>query len=219
MIMAEILFFAILAGYLFFRLWGVLGERTGFEKPQDMNDAEIAPKAGDNVVPLPSRLSSKAAALDEESVEPLWNDLRLIQEKEKDFNVDTFLENVTSAFIIITQAFVEGDKETLRSLLTDKTYQQFCKVIDDRQSKEHRTTNEIIGRIEVALHDVKTLGKKADMTVKIMSNQRFITYDKKGEILDNPEEIANKMVNYWTFTRTLGADDPVWHLSQTRVDA
>ena len=54
--MIEILFFAALTGYMIFRLWSVLGKRTGFEAPPPPKTLN---KEVDNVIPLPTRASSK----------------------------------------------------------------------------------------------------------------------------------------------------------------
>ncbi len=215
--MFEILFFAILSGYLFFRLWSVLGTRTGFEKQENPNEEKSMITVKDNVVALPSADVARIEESPRDVFETFWEQIRQIQEKEKDFQIEDFLDNARHAFAYITQAFVEGDKSTLNILLTETTFKQFCDVIDRREMQGHRIANEIVGRIDAILKAVTVAHKQAHITLTFTSYQRFVTYDEAGEILDNPEKITTKMVNDWTFTRTLGSDDPTWRLSHTRV--
>ena len=65
---ADVVILALLAGFIAFRLYSVLGRRTGNERTRDeqlrMPDARTSPKpaAKDNVVALPERSASTSAA-------------------------------------------------------------------------------------------------------------------------------------------------------------
>ncbi len=215
--MIEILFFALLSGYLFFRLWSVLGNRDGFDKKYPFEDSEEMPLKN-NVVELPRRPTLVSENMDLDITEsPFWEELHLIQEKEPDFQLHDFMDNSKMAFEIITKAFVEGDKETLQMLLAPFILKQFCEVIDKRITQHQTTSNEIVGEIQSHLESIKITKNIASLTLKFTSYQRFITYDADGKIMDNPEEIAIRMVNLWTFSKPLGDTDPVWYLSKTSI--
>ena len=59
----DILFFAMVAAFIAFRLRGVLGRKTGNERPRiDPISQRTAARGGDNVVPLPERAPAGPAA-------------------------------------------------------------------------------------------------------------------------------------------------------------
>lgn len=211
--MIELLFFAVLTGYLCFRLWGVFGTRTGFDKPPPENS--ISPQT-DNVIALSQR-KSKRDIIDAVILEPFEFELAKIKKEEPGFDVSDFLEDANLAYRTITEAFVEGDKKTLRMLLSPHTFEQFTNVIDNREEKGHRVVDEILGKVRSELTDVKVRENEAFLTVKFKSEQRYITYDENAQILDNYEEISAFMTHYWTFTKILGTSDPTWYLYQTRA--
>src|SRR5690348_12929032 len=106
--MMEILFFAFLAGYLIFRLWSILGKRTGFEAPPSSMEES------DNVIALPVRPSKKASPPKEPaptvpSAPPFEEGLKKIEEADPTFRLEHFLRGAVAAFEIIVEAFAKGD--------------------------------------------------------------------------------------------------------------
>ncbi|MBU6149594.1 MAG: calcium-binding protein, partial [Verrucomicrobia bacterium] len=62
----EIVVFAILALYLFFRLWGVLGTRTGHEKRVDPFKRDEDKEDEGNVIVMPKRSTTPKQVEQEE---------------------------------------------------------------------------------------------------------------------------------------------------------
>lgn len=229
--MLEILFFAILSGYLFFRLWSVLGERTGFEKTFDRKSdgmVDVTPTSSSkkqdsasNVIHLPSRdsvLDDARKHYPTMNTKGFEDALSAIQSLDPLFTLQDFMEKASTAFDIITTSFADGDKKTLQGLLTQKTYDQFTKVIDQRHRNGEHISNEIIGPIYSKIEDISLQQSMALITLIFTSDQRYITYDVNGKILDNPEKITIKMKSAWTFERNFRKkDDYTWYLSQTKV--
>ena len=228
--MLEILFFAILSGYLFFRVWSVLGTRTGFEKtfdPPSKEMVDVTPKASrssephaDNVIRLPKRLSVN----DERTYHPTLNTngfedvLKQIQSHDPSFSMEEFMIKASMAFEMITHHFAEGEKKALQELLTPKVYTEFEKVIDQRNHVGEHVSNDIVGPIYSKISSIEMLAKKASITLILTSDQRYITYDSNGKILDNPEKITLKITSAWTFERDFSKKaDYTWRLSQTKA--
>lgn len=227
--MLEILFFAILSGYLFFRLWSVLGERTGFEKTFDRKSdsmVDVTPQSpskdtSDNIIHLPPRDSTSHEG---RKYQPTINTtgfedaLEKIQSEDPTFKLEDFLDKASAAFELITISFAEGDKNTLQQLLTKKAYDQFENVIDQRRHNGAHISNDIVGPIYSKIENITVKGSTALITLIFTSDQRYITYDTNGKILDNPEKITIKMTSAWTFERDVkNSGDYTWYLSQTRV--
>ena len=231
MIVFEIIFFALLSLYLFVRLWSVLGDQKGFDaKSKKENQQDAAPgdlvdytpqNAHDddadeysNVVPLRKRHVSSVVPHDA----PFMDVLKAIQKKDPTFTPQSFAKKGVSAFQAVTQAFVEGDHDTLKLLLTPTTYAHFKTALDARSDDGHRLAHDIVGEVRCVMDDATFENNVASITLKFTSHQRLTTYNAGGAVIDNPEDIAVKMVNYWTFDRNLSKKERVWKLAQTRVD-
>lgn len=220
MALLELLFLMILTGYIFFRLWSVLGTRTGHEKPPrpsafDQDDSDDQ----DNVIVLRGRQkeASKVDIIIDQD-DPFKEAAQKIRQIEPDFDLYLFKEHATEAFGMTIQAFVDKDLETLKQLLDTSVYKQFEDAILKRDRDEHTLSNTIVGQVESEVVDVTCRGKTAEVSVRFKSQQRYITYDTKGAILDNIEEEAIPMVDVWTFKRTLGSEDPTWLLTATKSE-
>lgn len=230
MIIFEIIFFALLSLYLFVRLWSVFGDRSGFDSSakknksdskQASNIVDYTPPKHDhnrddesNVIPLHGR---HAAVIVPEGA-PFQGALDIIQQKDTSFTPESFVSKGVSAFKTITRAFVEGDRDTLTLLLTPVTYGYFDQALKKRAAHGHRLEHDIVGDVRCIIDDAHINKNIASITLKFTSHQRLTTFDHTGKVIDNPEDIAVKMVNYWTFERDLSTKNRVWQLAQTRVD-
>ena len=134
----DIVFFAMVAAFIAFRLRSVLGRKTGNERPRtDPISQRAAAQANDKVVPLPER--APAAPPAEAPVAPgvgpdaVAAGLAEIRRVDPRFDIDHFLQGARAAFAMIVEAFAKGDKATLRPLLADEVFSQFAGAIDARE--------------------------------------------------------------------------------------
>ena len=124
----DILIFGGIAAFLFYRLRGVLGKRTGYEKKHDNRRAAAKPINN----------SAKQEQLEEApDLEPSIKKLETAYEKIDNFNHVSFLEGAKSAFEIIVALFNEGNKDKLKPLLTKETFLVFSKTIDLNKEKNN----------------------------------------------------------------------------------
>lgn len=186
----DILIFGGIAAFLFYRLRGVLGKKTGFER-KHTHQKHLEP-TNNNV---------KKSILDIPELEPNIKELKTAYENLKDFNHVSFLEGAKSAFETIVKLFNQGDKEKLKPLLTDGTYAVFCKTID---AKEKQTNTDILSLKIESVKKAWIDENKVLVTIEYLSTQINTNDDKK---------ITKKDV--WTFEKNIKSKDPIWLLSST----
>ena len=116
----DIIIFAAVAAFIIYRLRKVLGKRTGFQK-------------NINETPKPKQ-SKQSKANNIPSL--LENELKLeeVYKKVNDFDHKSFLEGAKKAFEIIITAFNNGDKKTLKDLVSNNVYSAFEKAIDEKNN-------------------------------------------------------------------------------------
>lgn len=217
--MVEILFFAFLTGYLIFRLWTVLGKRTGFEAPPP----PPADKETSNVIALPSREASKSTPQEDTPSSPsfspqLQEGLQKIQDADPSFQLDHFLHGAITAFEMIVTAFASGDKTTLKQLLSTSVFKSFIGAIQERQEAQQTVETQIVALKDPEILHIDVKGKQEQITLRFVSEQIIVTKDAEDHILDNPARLTLAMNDIWTFSRSITSKDPNWVLTATRVE-
>ena len=219
----ELIFLMLLTGYIFSRLWSVLGTRTGVEKPPQKSVFDQDEKENqDNIIILKGRQKDRPGSnvdivIDQD--DPFKDVVEKIRRIDPDFDLYLFKENAKTAYTMIIQAFVDKNLETLKMFLDASVFEQFSLAISKREKENQTLSNTIIGNVNGEVLDVTCRGKTAEITVRFKSQQRYITYNAKGDILDNLEEEAINMNDIWTFKRILDSEDPTWLLSKTKSES
>lgn len=185
-----ILIAAMVAGVVLFRLYTVLGRRTGHE-PSHEQQAPRAP------APSPLRPPAVPEVLPPEGA--AGRGLMDIEMADSSFDRTHFLNGARTAYELIQKAYADADRLALRPLLSDEVYAAFEREIAARPGAADRLNQVLDARIVGAVLD----GKLADITVAFRAN--FTAPD------GSPREVAD----HWSFARTLGAPDPNWILVAT----
>lgn len=227
----DILFFAMVAAFIAFRLRGVLGRKTGNERPRvdpiaqrtAARGPERAAERGDNVVPLPERAPANAPA-DEPALaatgdEGPRGDLAAIRRASPGFDPDHFLQGARAAFSMILEAFGKGDKRALRPLLADEVFAQFAGVIDAREAAGQVLTSELVAIRETEIVRAQLLGSRARITARFVSEQINVTRDAQGELVEGDPKQIESVVDLWTFERDTRSRDPNWQVVETSAPA
>jgi predicted lipid-binding transport protein (Tim44 family) len=219
--MMEILFFAALTGYMIFRLWSVLGKRTGFEAPPPSKTS--GKEGADNIIALPIRGPQKAPPLQENSsptaFDPSFEEaLKKIQAVDPAFSLDHFLGGAVTAFEMIVEAYASGDTSTLKPLLNPAVYKSFLGALQDREEAKQTVETKIVDLKDPQVISINIKGKREQITLKFVSEQIIVTKDAEGKILDNPAHLTLTMNDIWTFSRLIGSKDPNWVLVATRIE-
>jgi predicted lipid-binding transport protein (Tim44 family) len=220
----DIIFFALVAGFLILRLRSVLGRRTGNENrerwtPRLPQRAPTKPgvnpaPAGDrplpdNVTPLPGREPVAASG------SPLDAALTQIRLADTAFDPPRFAEGAKAAFEMIVLAFAQGDTAALRPLLADDVYENFTAAIKGRQDAKQTLETTLIGIKTAEIVEARMEGRMAFVTVKFVSEQVNVTRNAAGEVVDGDANRVTAVTDIWTFARNTRASDPNWVLVQT----
>ena len=203
----DILIFAVIAVLLVLRLRSVLGQRTGYEDPQENQVKE-------GFVDKQNVQSSFLKAADK-STKISGSGLEVLRSADRQFNENEFIQGATAAFNMVLTAFAEGDQAQLKRLLSYELLQSFMQTIHDRTAAKETleiTVNEIR---EVSILNVEIVESVASITVHFHTAQTRIARDEHGNVMDDSDSEPNEFVDIWTFERDLTLADPNWKLAET----
>lgn len=203
----DILILALIAGFILFRLYKVLGQDVGIKLSQQSS-------AADDV-----KTSGKKTAFKEKYNDDVQVQLAEVARIDPQFQQDEFLEGATKAFEMILEAVNKGDKDTLRALLAPKLFTQFDKLISAREKKGQTWDNTLVRVKSTNIDDVEIKdGSMVFITVKIVSDQILVTKDAKGKIIEGDPDQIEVLTDVVTFSRDATSDDPNWMLVKTTTN-
>jgi predicted lipid-binding transport protein (Tim44 family) len=210
----EILILAAVAGFLAFKLYTVLGKRTGSERTPDdrmgplSRRAETAPhvlqkepEATPNVVEAPS--NPVAAAL---------VDIKLA---DRTFDTDKFLSGARAAYEMVVTAFAKGDRQTLQRLLSDDVYGTFDTAIRAREAKKERVEFNFQTLKSARITGAEVKHQTAEITVTFESQFMLAGYDADGKLIEGDAKTPHVVTDIWTFARETVSNNPNWTLVAT----
>jgi len=216
----NIILLGLLAGFIAFRLYSVLGRRTGHERSRDdqlrMPDgAETNPKPAaskDNVVTLPERPATLGAGTGSNPVARALMDIKLA---DRSFDTDRFLSGARAAYEMIVTAFARGERDILRPLLSDDVFDTFDKAIKSREARRERVDFTFLKLKSARITAADMKGRMADVTVTFESEVMLAGYDPSGALIEGDAKTPHSVTDIWTFARDTGANDPNWTLVAT----
>ena len=188
----DIILLAMIAGFIFLRLRGILGKRTGFEGKAPPQFQEVLKN-----VNLEKNLK-KAEDFDETA------------KKE-------FLNGAKIAYETIITDFSDNDNKltTSKSLLSKKIYDQFNDALRERSDRGHYAEITFIGVNSADIKDHKKVNNFLQVTVNFVGEVITCIRDKEKKIISgNPEKIK-KIYDTWVFSRDLRSNNPNWQLIDT----
>ncbi|MBB3395832.1 putative lipid-binding transport protein (Tim44 family) [Rhizobium sp. BK538] len=214
---------------IFLQLRSVLGRRTGNEKPpRDLytpRDA-VGPESPDagKVVTLPRRDATEEddrfAAIDAfaPAGTALNESLREINKADASFDPKEFVNGARMAYEMIVMAFADGDRKTLKNLLSREVYDGFDAAIADRESKGEKVKSTFVGIDKAEITSAEIKGTEVQITVRIVSQLISATYDKADKLIDGDAENVAEINDLWTFARDTRSRDPNWKLVATESE-
>ncbi len=223
-----ILILIVAAGFVLWRLYGVLGQRTGHEGPRfdPFNPASAArtkgqdAATGEDAAPVPSVESAKPVwhgVADEGS--QLATELEAVAKADNSFSVSGFLEGAKMAYEMTVEAFAKGEKTALKPLLNREVYEEFSAAIDNRLAQHHLAFLRFVGIKSAVIERASMTGKRAQITVRFVTEMISATTDANGAIVNGDQKQIRDIVDVWTFERDVTARDPNWRLTDTTDDS
>ena len=185
----DIILLAMIAGFIFLRLRGILGKRTGFEGK--------APAQFDKIL---KEAVSKQATQIKETFDK--ND-----QKE-------FLKGAKIAYETIITDFSDNDNKltTSKPLLNKKIYNQFNDALKERNARGHYADITFIGINSAEIKEHKNIDKILNVTVDFIAEVITCIKDKDKKIISGDPKKIKKIYDTWTFSRDTTSVNPNWQL-------
>ena len=186
----DIILLAMIAGFIFLRLRGILGKRTGFEGKAPPQFQEILKN-----VKLEKNPIKNAEDFDEAA------------KKE-------FLNGAKIAYETIITDFSDNDNilTTSKSLLNKKIYDQFNQALQDRINRGHYAEITFIGVNSAKIKEHKKVNSFLQVTVDFVGEVITCIRDKEKKIVSGHPEKIKKIYDTWVFSRDITSKNPNWQL-------
>ena len=218
----DIILFGAIAAFLILRLRSVLGRRSGHDqspKHDPFRDRRKEDSPEDKVIQLPDRTSpGEAEDLAEAGVAagtPVEQGLTQIKLADRSFDTKGFINGAKAAFEMIVSAFSQGDRKTLRPLLSNDVYDDFNGAITAREERDETLESTLVGISEADIIEAELQGKTAFVTIMFITEQINVTRDAQGEAVNGDSPGVSTVTDIWTFARNTRSRDPNWTLVAT----
>jgi predicted lipid-binding transport protein (Tim44 family) len=216
----DLIFLALVAGFLVYRLRNVLGRRSGYEQTPDEIMRRKPDPERDNVVDLSTARpteSDAAAATAIAMAEPgLASGLVQIETADSSFSVDGFISGAGKAFEMIVCAFAEGRLEDIRPYLGAEVFANFEQAVQARLAAGETAETQVISIKKATITEAAMKGRDAVLSVEFVTEQVNVIRAADGTVVDGDPNFIATLTDVWTFARDVRAADPNWKLMVTR---
>lgn len=217
--MIDILILAIFAIFILFRLYTVLGTRTGDEKDhfsakESFSNKDLKTKV--KKVLKRGNIIDVSFEQTEKDVKGGQEVLNMFKQKDRSFEVQGFLKGAHIAFETILTAFAKSDKKTLKNLLSPEVFELFEKDIETRE-KAHQNLEILLKDIKGEIMNARLTSKMMEIDVQFESEQTR-TFTTRSSSENSPPRISQEVLictDLWTFKKFIDSKDPNWILSGT----
>ena len=186
----DIILLAMIAGFIFLRLRGILGKRTSFDEKlstdfnQDFSNEAFKEKLENKV-------------FDDNA--------------QKDF-----LKGAKIAYETIITNFASGDLKNIKSLLDKKIYDQFNDAIKERKEKKYISETTFIGINSALIKEHQNKNNILEVTVDFVSEIISCSKDKDKKIISGNPDVVKKVYDTWKFSKDIESTNPNWLLIDTQ---
>ena len=128
-----------------------------------------------------------------------------------------FLQGARVAYEIIVTAFAEGNRRTLKDLLSPEVYDGFSAAITEREARGEQIDQSFVGIKSADLVEAELKSGIAQLTVKFVSELISATRDRAGEVISGDPKRIREVTDIWTFAREAVSRNPNWKLVATQA--
>ena len=185
----DIILLAMIAGFIFLRLRGILGKRTGFDGKTPQQYEEFL-----------KNVNVKQNKFNKENFD------KKAQEE--------FLNGAKIAYETIITDFSDGDNKltTSKPLLSKKIFEQFMESLKERDKQGHSAEITFIGVNSAEIKEHKKINEILEVTVNFVSEMITCIRDKDKKIVSGSPDKIKKVYDTWTFSRDTKSNNPNWQL-------
>ena len=187
----DIILLAMIAGFIFLRLRGILGKKTGYEEDIGSSFPHEVSETKSNVI-LNSDTFDTAAKND-------------------------FLEGAKIAYESIITNFSKGDLKSIKSLLDKNVYDQFNEAIREKKLKNVTSETTFIGINSAEVREHNQNKNMLEVTVDFVSEIISCIKDKDNKIISGDSEKVKKVHDTWKFSKDSRSQNPNWLLIDTQA--
>ena len=187
----DIILLAMIAGFIFLRLRGILGKKTGFEGK------------------IPTQFEKE---FQKTKVSPKLINKNFDEEAQKDFLIGAEI-----AYETIITDFSDSDNKLIASkpLLSKKIHDQFKEALLDREGKGHFAEITFIGIKSAVIKTHKIIEENLEVTVDFVSEIITCIKDKDKKIISGDSEKIKTVYDTWVFAKDIRSANPNWLLVDT----
>lgn len=211
-----IVIIAAVAGVILFRLYTVLGRRTGNERPPSESSWRWGgigrPQEAENTVGNTPKITHAPA---DRPSDPVASGLFDIGLADRSFDKDHFLKGAKAAYEMILMAFAAGDRDSLKPLLSQEVYEAFEGAIKHREQAGQKASLTLVGFSDVKIIAAALKSSTAEITLAFGARLLSFTTDRDGNVVEGDSKAVKEVTDVWTFTRDVRGNDPNWVLVAT----
>ena len=187
----DIILLAMIAGFIFLRLRGILGKKTGFEGK------------------IPTELKKEFQKF---NIKPKQESQNFGEEAQLDF-----LKGAKIAYETIITDFSDSDNKLIASkpLLSKKIHDQFKEALLERETKGHFAEITFIGIKSAVIKTHKKIEDSLEVTVDFVSEIITCIKDKDKKIISGDAEKIKTVYDTWIFSKDIKSSNPNWLLIDT----
>ena len=134
------------------------------------------------------------------------------------FDPEDFLKKAEKVFEMVFKAYAEGDKSTLKDLLSPRTFKAFSMAIDDRKKQGETLEGSILQFVKTDLVDATTRDDNLYVTVKFVTDQTTVLRSADGSIIEGNPDYVESRKDVWVFSRKINSSDPRWFLHEIKSE-
>ena len=188
----DIILLAMIAGFIFLRLRGILGRRTGHQENLEAGFSEnFKPK---NVVDKKENI-------------------QIFDENAK----KEFIKGAKIAYESIITSFAKGDLKNISYLLDKKILDDFTDAVQERKKNNNVSETTFIGVNSAEIREHKDHGSIIEVVVDFESEIISCVKDKDGQIISGDMKKIKKVHDTWKFTKDKNSSNPNWLLVDTQI--
>src|SRR3712207_4758032 len=120
-------------------------------------------------------------------------------------------------YTTLFRSFAQGDRKTLKDLLSREVYEGFERAITERERRGEKVETTFVSIDKAEMAGAEVHGKQAQIVVRFLSKLITATRDAAGVVVDGSPDVVADVTDVWTFARTLGSRDPNWQLVATEA--
>ena len=187
----DIILLAMIAGFIFLRLRGILGKKTEL----------------DGKMPTQIEKEFQKIILNQK---PLSGNFDEGEQKN-------FLKGARIAYETIITDFSDSDNKLIASkpLLGKKIYNQFKEALSDRESRGNFAEITFIGIKSAVIKTHKKVENSLEVTVDFVSEIITCIKDKDKKIISGDAEKIKTVYDTWIFSKDIKSSNPNWLLVDT----